>query len=122
MMNNRFDATPAQLKGYQSLKKTLSILQNSLRETLFSHIQDMESEPPVQIRPPPWNAKADVYWLALYLKAGVDTDTGVYAPLEASSPLITDPDLAGKHRGGLSLIMIVRYFEAPCGQFFFESS
>jgi hypothetical protein len=76
----------------------------------------MESAPPVQIRPAPWNAKAEMYWLALYLKAGVDTDEGVYAPLEASSPIFSDPEISGKHRGGLGLIMIVRYLETPCGE------
>jgi hypothetical protein len=81
-----------------------------------SHANEMESAPPVQIRPAPWDAKAEMYWLALHLKAGVDTDAGVYAPLEASSPTFSDPELAGKHRGGLGLIMIVRYSDIPCGE------
>jgi hypothetical protein len=75
----------------------------------------MEAPAPVQVRPAPWHTEAEVYWLALYLKAGVNTDQGVYAPLEASSPATVDPEHVGKHSGGLSLIMILRYSDTPCG-------
>jgi hypothetical protein len=72
--------------------------------------------PPVQVRPGPWNVKAETYWLALYLGAGADNEEGVYAPLELSSLIISDAKIAGKHRGGLGLIMIVRYSDTPCGK------
>ena len=71
----------------------------------------------VDIRPAPWNTKAETYWLALNLKAGADADEGVYAPLELSSPTTSDPKIAGKHYGGLGLIMLVRYIDSPCGLF-----
>jgi hypothetical protein len=81
----------------------------------------MDSAAPVRVHPGPWNAKAEAYWLAINVKAGVDTDEGVYAPLEASSPSTSDPANAGKHHGGLGLIMIVRYSDTPCGKsFMFE--
>jgi len=75
----------------------------------------MTSTAPVQIKPAPWNTKAETYWLALNLGANDEIPQGVYAPLEASSPATSDPEHAGKHRGGLGLIMIVRYSDTPCG-------
>ena len=68
-----------------------------------------------QVRPAPWDTKAETYWLVLYLKSGVDKEDGVYAPLELSSPTTSDPQSAGKHCGGLGLIVIVRYLDTPCG-------
>lgn len=75
----------------------------------------MTSPAPVQIKPAPWDTKAEKYWLALNLGASGKFPQGVYAPLEASSPTTSDPEHAGKHRGGLGLIMIVRYSDTPCG-------
>ena len=75
----------------------------------------MTSHAPVQIKPAPWDNKAETYWLALNLGASGEFPQGVYAPLEASSPAISDPELAGKHRGGLGLVMIVRHADTPCG-------
>ena len=72
---------------------------------------------PVKVRPAPWQMKAETYWLTLNLPAGFDSEKGVYAPLEASSKTTTDPELVGKHSGGLGLIMIVRYSDTPCGSF-----
>jgi len=75
----------------------------------------MESPAPVQINPAPWYTKAETYWLAVKLGASSELPEGVYAPLEASAPATSDPEYAGKHRGGLGLIMIVRYSDTPCG-------
>ena len=69
----------------------------------------------IKVQPAPWATKAETYWLALYLRSGVDSEAGVYAPLEASAPTIRDPVQAGKHVGGLGLIMIVRYTDTPVG-------
>lgn len=41
---------------------------------------------------------------------------GVYAPLEASSPEFADPQLAGEFKGGLGMIMVVRYEDTPAGK------
>jgi hypothetical protein len=75
----------------------------------------MESPEHVRVAPAPWDTTAETYWLALYLKAGADGDSGVYAPLEFSSPSTTDPQKSGNYHGGLGLIVIVRYRDTPCG-------
>ncbi len=75
----------------------------------------MTSPTPVQIKPAPWDTKVEKYWLVLNLGASGEFPQGVYAPLEASSAATSDPEHAGKHRGGLGLIMIVRYLDSPCG-------
>ena len=40
----------------------------------------------------------------------------VYAPLEAASSSFADPKLAGKFRGGVGNIQIVRYSDTPAGK------
>lgn len=75
----------------------------------------MTSPAPVEIKRAPWDTKAKMYWLVLNLGASGKFPQGLYAPLEASSPATSDPEYLGKHRGGLGLIMIVRYSDTPCG-------
>lgn len=41
---------------------------------------------------------------------------GVYDPLEASSPEFADPSTAGEFRGGIGVVVIVRYSETPVGK------
>ena len=70
-------------------------------------------EPPVPIKPAPWTTKCASYWLLLSLR---ELPEGVYDPLEASSSEFADPQLAGEFKGGLGMIMIVRYEDTPTGE------
>jgi len=70
-------------------------------------------EPPVPIKPAPWMTKCASYWLLLNLRK---LPEGVYDPLEASSPEFADPQLAGEFKGGLGMIMVVRYEDTPTGE------
>ena len=70
-------------------------------------------EPPVPIKPAPWTTKCASYWLLLTLRK---LPEGVYDPLEASSPEFADPQLAGEFKGGLGMIMVVRYEDTPTGE------
>ena len=70
--------------------------------------------PPVEIKPAPWDLKAESYWLMLSLPAVLPEN--IYDPLEASFPEFADPKLAGEFKGGLGTIAIVRYFNTPCGK------
>ena len=73
-------------------------------------------EPPVPIKPAPWTTKCASYWLLLNLRK---LPEGVYDPLEASSPEFADPQLAGEFKGGLGMIMVVRYEDTPTGKWNF---
>jgi hypothetical protein len=59
----------------------------------------------------PWNLKSECYWLFLTLKS---LPVGLYDPLEASSDACAGKD-AGEFKGGLGIIMIVRYKDTPVG-------
>lgn len=71
-------------------------------------------EPPVPIKPAPWTTKCASYWLLLNLRK---LPEDVYDPLEASSPEFADPQLAGEFKGGLGMIMVVRYEDTPTGPY-----
>lgn len=44
----------------------------------------------------------------------------VYGPLEAQTASFSDPRKAGRFRGGLGMIQIVRYSDTPVGQYTFH--
>jgi hypothetical protein len=41
---------------------------------------------------------------------------GIYDPLESSSPDFADPKVTGEFKGGLGIIMVVRYKDTPTGE------
>lgn len=74
---------------------------------------------PVQRAPAPWATKSECYWLLFNLSK---LPEGIYDPLEASSPELMDlgkDGKAGQFKGGLGIIMIVRYSDTPVGRFDF---
>ncbi|KAF2493662.1 hypothetical protein BU16DRAFT_464911 [Lophium mytilinum] len=70
---------------------------------------------PVSVKPAPWNTQCETYWLMLYMPAVLPE--GLYDPLEASSPHFADPNLSGEFKGGLAIIMVVRYKDTPTGPY-----
>jgi hypothetical protein len=40
-----------------------------------------------------------------------------YSPLEASSPAFADPAQSGAFKGGLGLVIIIRYSDTPLGSY-----
>jgi hypothetical protein len=83
----------------------------------------MPSSHPVQHAPSPWTTKSECYWLFLYLK---DLPAGLYDPLEGQrfgdGNLSEEKEKVGEFKGGLGLIMIVRYADTPVGKFIFFPS
>lgn len=65
--------------------------------------------------PAPWTCKCEAYWMLFY--SGRDRlPDNVYGPLEAQSASFSNPEKAGRFRGGLGMIQIVRYSDTPVGQ------
>jgi len=75
----------------------------------------LESNPPFVLAPPPWQTKCDIYWLPSYGRGPLPANA--YSPLEASSPTFADPAQSGDFKGGLGLVMIIRYSETPVGSY-----
>ncbi|KAF2177720.1 hypothetical protein K469DRAFT_719651 [Zopfia rhizophila CBS 207.26] len=72
---------------------------------------------PVPHAPAPWNTKSECYWLFLALSK---LPEGLYDPLEASSEELVDTGnggAGGEFRGGLGVVMIVRYRDTPVGPY-----
>jgi len=69
-------------------------------------------EPPVPLHPPPWPLHCEQYWLFSWLSAG-GLPRGCYGPFEA--PDANASGAAEASRGGLVVIMLVRYTDTPCG-------
>jgi hypothetical protein len=78
----------------------------------------MSSSHPVHHTPAPWTTKSECYWLFLYLK---DLPAGLYDPLEdkrfGDGNLSEEKEKLGEFKGGLGLVMIVRYADTPVGKF-----
>jgi hypothetical protein len=77
----------------------------------------MASAHPVPHVPAPWTTKAECYWLFLYLK---DLPIGLYDPLEeerfGDGMLSEEKEKVGEFKGGLGVVMIVRYADTPIGK------
>jgi hypothetical protein len=74
--------------------------------------------PPANITaaPPPWATKCDIYWLIFRTRAG-SLPADAYSPLEAASPLFSDPTRAGTFKGETGFVIIIRYTETPVGSY-----
>jgi hypothetical protein len=64
--------------------------------------------------PPPWTCKAEAWLLILTL--GSKLPDGAYAPLEAGFKDFADPEHAGKFKGQIGFLMVLRYSETPVGK------
>jgi hypothetical protein len=77
----------------------------------------MASAHPVPHVPAPWTTKAECYWLFLYLK---DLPIGLYDLLEeerfGDGMLSEEKEKVGEFKGGLGVVMIVRYADTPVGK------
>ncbi|KAF2139914.1 uncharacterized protein K452DRAFT_58059 [Aplosporella prunicola CBS 121167] len=74
------------------------------------------TDPPVPLSSAPWSTKCEAYWLVTWLPTEALPE-GLYDPLEASDPAFTSPERAGKFKGGLGMIQVVRYSETPVGAY-----
>jgi hypothetical protein len=77
--------------------------------------QESPIHSPFALAPPPWQTKCDIYWLVSYNRGPLSANA--YSPLEASSPAFADPAQSGAFKGGLGLVMIIRYLETPVGSY-----
>jgi len=71
---------------------------------------------PFTVAPPPWVTRCDIYWLLFRTRAG-SLPADAYSPLEAASPPFSDASQAGAFKGGLGLVIIIRYSETPVGSY-----
>jgi hypothetical protein len=63
----------------------------------------------------PWKLKAEAWWFILSLNASAGKlAEGNFAPLEVQSKQLAEE--AGVYRGGLSVVMLIRYKESPVGK------
>jgi hypothetical protein len=76
---------------------------------------DSSPHTPFALAPPPWETKCDIYWLLSYNRGPLPANA--YSPLEASSPTFADATKAGAFKGGLGLVMIIRYSDTPVGSY-----
>jgi len=74
-----------------------------------------DENPPVALAPPPWTCKCEAYWLFTYSSGPLQENA--YSPLEAAHPPFSDPAKAGKFKGSLGMVQVLRYSETPAGSY-----
>ena len=80
------------------------------------HIMSVGNKSFIQA-PAPWTCKCEAYWMMF--NGSKTLPDNVFAPLEAQSTSFSHSQEAGKFRGGLGMIQIVRYSNTPVGQYVF---
>ncbi|KAI9779112.1 MAG: hypothetical protein M1816_003756 [Peltula sp. TS41687] len=78
-------------------------------------LRDNPSPNPIKQAPAPWTVKCEMYWMFYHGNTTLPEDA--YAPLEAQTASFSDPAKAGRFRGGLGMIQIVRYSDTPVGSY-----
>ncbi|KAF2006776.1 hypothetical protein P154DRAFT_422340 [Amniculicola lignicola CBS 123094] len=74
---------------------------------------------PIRLAPAPWQTKSECYWLLMTLRS---LPKGIYDPLEEEAiGLGTESEErkkeVGEFKGGLGIIMVVRYTSTPVGPY-----
>ncbi|KAI0070729.1 hypothetical protein K474DRAFT_1608129 [Panus rudis PR-1116 ss-1] len=79
------------------------------------HGQDI----PFPEAPAPWHCEGETFWFYTYIRPSKDEPypaKSSFGDIEATSAY-ADPKLTGKFKGGLALIMVVRYKASPVGPY-----
>ncbi|KAF2786235.1 hypothetical protein K505DRAFT_260305 [Melanomma pulvis-pyrius CBS 109.77] len=78
----------------------------------------MSSPHPVPRAPAPWTTTSECYWLFVTMK---ELPTGVYDALEETrfggGKLAEEREKVGEFKGGLGIVMVVRYSDTPVGPY-----
>jgi hypothetical protein len=63
---------------------------------------------------PPWTLKATIYIFVFYISpsSALSLPSFTFSPLEATSPFA-----AGKAKGGMGMVQVIRYSESPVGPY-----
>ncbi|KAI9759298.1 MAG: hypothetical protein M4579_002427 [Chaenotheca gracillima] len=69
----------------------------------------------IEEAPAPWTCKCSMYWMMFSISGPLPENA--YAPLEAETAAVSDPEKSGQFRGGLGSMQIVRYSSTPAGSY-----